>query len=74
VPLRASPLRYSRLSAHPADIKTHPRASPPLPERKLREAHSRSMLMLLRNVARCDRLAARARLNDEDAAQHQSSG
>ena len=58
MPLRASPVRYSRLSAHPADIKTHPRASPPLPERKLREAHSRSMLMLLRNVARCDRLAA----------------
>jgi hypothetical protein len=30
-----------------ADIKTHLRASLPLPERKLREAHSRNMLMIL---------------------------
>ena len=41
-----------------ADIKTHLRASQPLPEQELREAHSRNMLMLLWNVARVDRLAA----------------
>src|SRR6516225_11796706 len=28
-------------------IKTHSRASPPLPERKLREAHTHNMLILL---------------------------
>ena len=42
----------------PADSKTHPHASPPLPKRELREAHSRNMLVLLWNVARVDRLAA----------------
>ena len=41
-----------------ADIKTHLRASLPLPERKLREAHSSNMLMILKNIAHCDRLAA----------------
>jgi hypothetical protein len=60
VSLRASPFRYSRLAASDtrADIKTHPRASLPLPERKLREAHSRNMLMLLWNISPCDHLAA----------------
>ena len=54
-------MRYSRLAAvppTPADSKTHPHASLPLPEQELREAHSRNMLMLLWNVARVDRLAA----------------
>jgi len=51
-------LRTTEGFRQPADIKTHPRASLPLPERKLREAHSRNMLLLLWNIAHCDRLAA----------------
>jgi len=52
-------VRYSRLAASDTvDIKTHSRASPPLPERKLREAHYCNILMLLWNVAHSDRLAA----------------
>ena len=52
-------VRYSRLAASDTvDIKTHSRASPPLPERKLREANYCNILMLLWNVAHSDRLAA----------------
>src|SRR6516165_8515658 len=52
-------VRYSRLAASDTvDIITHSRASPPLPERKLREANYCNILMPLWNIAHSDRLAA----------------